>query len=242
MTNAPATITISDSTCHRLNCRVFVSTFVAAAAVAVSVPPSSSHQEPVSPSPPSPSSFRRRPLAAVSVVVVSTAAVKDPPGPSSPSPFLVPENIRICTRAKEKEDLQAEQQLFNPLVMDLARDEKLLETNKMMLVQYATRRDFLEKFRVLLDATITFQCTLMKMLTAQQFNCLVTNEPTRTYLGFPGWIPLATTYEMEAGERATFYLDYDRDEVMVYYRLTGSDDDAPLTPDYVPDSTLRNVE
>ncbi|KAI5013222.1 hypothetical protein ZWY2020_028176 [Hordeum vulgare] len=166
MTNAPATITISDSTCHRLNCCVFVSTFVAAAAVAVSVPPSSSHQEPVSPSPPSPSSFRRRPLAAVSVVVVSTAAVKDPPGPSSPSP----------------------------------------------------------------------------MLMAQQFNCLVTNEPTRTYLGFPGWIPLATTYEMEAGERATFYLDYDRDEVMVYYRLTGSDDDAPLTPDYVPDSTLRNVE
>ncbi|KAE8801502.1 hypothetical protein D1007_22886 [Hordeum vulgare] len=77
------------------------------------------------------------------------------------------------------------------------------------------RRDFLEKFRVTLDATITFQCTIMNMLMAQQLNCLVTNEPTRTYFGCPGWTAIAAAYEMEDGERATFYLDYDRDEIMV---------------------------
>ena len=46
---------------------------------------------------------------------------------------------------------------------------------------------------------------------------------------------------MEAGERATFYLDYDRDEIMVYYRHAGSDDDGSLTPDYDPESAHRKV-
>ncbi|KAE8781231.1 UMP-CMP kinase [Hordeum vulgare] len=54
--------------------------------------------------------------------------------------FLASENIRICTFAEEKDNLEVEQQLFNPLVMELARDEKLLETNKMMLLQYAMRK------------------------------------------------------------------------------------------------------
>ncbi|KAE8785851.1 hypothetical protein D1007_40359 [Hordeum vulgare] len=53
--------------------------------------------------------------------------------------FLAVENIRICTMAEEKENLQAKKQLFDPLVMELARDEKLLETNKMILLQYAAR-------------------------------------------------------------------------------------------------------
>ncbi|XBH68875.1 hypothetical protein VPH35_096917 [Triticum aestivum] len=75
------------------------------------------------------------------------------------------------------------------------------------------------------------QCTLMKMLTAQKFNCLVTNDANCTYFGCPGWKALADAYEMEAGERATFYLDYDRDKIMVYYKPAGSDDGA-VTPDY----------
>ncbi|KAE8812521.1 UMP-CMP kinase [Hordeum vulgare] len=54
--------------------------------------------------------------------------------------LLLPENIRICTMAKEKENHQVKQQLFNPLVMELARDEKLLETNKMMFLEYAMRK------------------------------------------------------------------------------------------------------
>ena len=54
--------------------------------------------------------------------------------------FLAPEDIRICTRTVEKENLQAEQQLFDPLVRELARDDKLLETNKMMLLQYAVKK------------------------------------------------------------------------------------------------------
>ncbi|KAF7047278.1 hypothetical protein CFC21_056224 [Triticum aestivum] len=52
---------------------------------------------------------------------------------------------------------------------------------------------------------------------------------------FPGWEALATAYKMEAGERATFYLDYVREEIKVYYRPTDSDDGS-LTPDYDPDS------
>ena len=80
----------------------------------------------------------------------------------------------------------------------------------------------------------------MKMLTAQKFNCLVTNDANRTYFGCPGWKALANAYEMEAGERATFYLDYDRDEIMVYYKPADSDDGA-LTPDYDPDSARRKV-
>ena len=79
----------------------------------------------------------------------------------------------------------------------------------------------------------------MKMLTAQKFNCLVTNEPNRTYFGCPGWRALATTYEMEAGERATFYLEYDHDKIMVYYRPAGSD--GSLTLDYDPESARRKV-
>ncbi|KAE8783399.1 hypothetical protein D1007_43170 [Hordeum vulgare] len=111
-----------------------------------------------------------------------------------------------------------------------------------MVIPCRARHDFLEKFRVPLDATITFQCTLMKMLTGQQFNCLVTNEPTRTYFGFPGWTALATAYKMEARERAMLYFDYDRDEIMVYYRPAGSDSDGTLTPDYDLDSVPHNVE
>ena len=80
----------------------------------------------------------------------------------------------------------------------------------------------------------------MKMLTAQKFNCLVTNDANHTYFGWPGWKALANAYEMEAGERATFYLDYDRDEIMVYYKPAGSDDGS-LIPDYDPDSARRKV-
>lgn len=64
------------------------------------------------------------------------------------------------------------------------------------------------------------------------------NGPTiqlSSYFSFPGWEALATAYEMEAGERATFYLDYVREEIKVYYRPTDSDDGS-LTPDYDPDS------
>ncbi|XBI12080.1 hypothetical protein VPH35_139000 [Triticum aestivum] len=103
------------------------------------------------------------------------------------------------------------------------------------VIPCGARRDFLEKFKVPVDATITFQCTLMKMLTTQKFNCLVTNDANHTYFGCPGWKALADAYEMEAGEIATFYLDYDRDEIMVYYKPVDSDDGA-LTPDYDPDS------
>ncbi|KAE8766661.1 putative glucuronosyltransferase GUT1 [Hordeum vulgare] len=47
---------------------------------------------------------------------------------------------------------------------------------------------------------------------------------------------------MEVGERAAFYLDYHRYEIMVYYRFAGRDDDGPLTPDYDLDAARRNVE
>ncbi|KAE8816910.1 hypothetical protein D1007_05461 [Hordeum vulgare] len=106
----------------------------------------------------------------------------------------------------------------------------------------SVRRDFLEKFRVLLDASITFQCTIMKMMTIEHFNCLVTNESNCTYFDCPDWTALASAYQMEDGERAMFYLDYDHEEIMVYYRAAGSDDDGPLTPDYDPDSACQNVE
>ena len=54
--------------------------------------------------------------------------------------FLAPEGMRICTKAEEKESKHAEKQFFDPLVIELARDEKLMETNKMMLLQYAPRK------------------------------------------------------------------------------------------------------
>jgi hypothetical protein len=79
----------------------------------------------------------------------------------------------------------------------------------------------------------------MKMLMAQKFNCLVTNDANRTYFGCR-WKALADAYEMEVGERAMFYLDYDRDEIMIYYKPADSDDGA-LTPNYDPDSARRKV-
>ncbi|XBJ03385.1 hypothetical protein VPH35_022555 [Triticum aestivum] len=88
---------------------------------------------------------------------------------------------------------------------------------------------------------LTRTCTLMKMLTAQRFNCLFTNDANRTYFSCPGWKALANAYdEMEVGERATFYLNYDRDEIIVNYKPAGSDDGS-LTPDYDPDSAHRKV-
>ncbi|KAE8803187.1 hypothetical protein D1007_20958 [Hordeum vulgare] len=110
------------------------------------------------------------------------------------------------------------------------------------VIPSGARRDFLEKFQVLLDATITLKCTFMKKLMAQRFDYLVTNEPTRTYFDCPGWTTRATAYEMEVAERAMFHFDYDRDEIMVYYRPTGSNYDGPLTPDYGPNSAHHNVE
>ncbi|KAE8807209.1 hypothetical protein D1007_16521 [Hordeum vulgare] len=168
--------------------------------------------------------------------------------------FLVRENIRICTRAKEKENLQGEQQLFYPLVMEHARDDKLVETNKMMFLQYAagksTEEDHIdwdklaavedeEEVQVLQRRPV--QCTLMKMLTAQCFNCIVTNESNRAYFGCLCWTALATSYEKQARERAMFYLDYDHDKIMVYYRPAGNDDDS-LTLGHDPEAARRNVE
>ncbi|KAE8817757.1 UMP-CMP kinase [Hordeum vulgare] len=45
--------------------------------------------------------------------------------------YLAPENIRKCTRAGRI--------TFRSNMMKLAGDEKTLETNKMLLLQYATR-------------------------------------------------------------------------------------------------------
>ncbi|KAE8767709.1 UMP-CMP kinase [Hordeum vulgare] len=50
--------------------------------------------------------------------------------------FLAPENIRICTKDEENENLQTKQQLFDLVVSELSRDDKLVETNKMMLLEY----------------------------------------------------------------------------------------------------------
>lgn len=52
----------------------------------------------------------------------------------------MPEGIRICTKAEEKENNQAKMQFFDSLLRELATDEKLVETNKMMLLQYAARK------------------------------------------------------------------------------------------------------
>ena len=54
--------------------------------------------------------------------------------------FLAPEDMRICTRVEEKESKEAEMQFFDPLVSELARDDKLVEVNKMMLLQYEARK------------------------------------------------------------------------------------------------------
>ena len=53
--------------------------------------------------------------------------------------FLAPEDM-ICTRVEEKESKEAKMQFFDPLVSELARDDKPMEANKMMLLQYAARK------------------------------------------------------------------------------------------------------
>ena len=54
--------------------------------------------------------------------------------------FIAPADMRICTRVEGKENKQDEMELFDTLVSELARDDKLVEANKMMLLQYATRK------------------------------------------------------------------------------------------------------
>ena len=53
--------------------------------------------------------------------------------------FLAPEDMRICTRVEE-ESKEAKMQFFDPLVSELVRDYKLMEANKMRLLQYAARK------------------------------------------------------------------------------------------------------
>ncbi|KAE8791978.1 hypothetical protein D1007_33609 [Hordeum vulgare] len=144
--------------------------------------------------------------------------------------FLAPENIKICTRAEEKENLQAEQQLFDPLVMELARDDKLLKTIKMMLLQYVARK-IAEEDPIDWDKLAAWdeEEEVVVQLLERCCSC-------------PDWTAIATAYEMKAGERATFYLDYDHDEIMVYYSPADNNDDGPLTPDYDPNAVRRNVE
>lgn len=109
----------------------------------------------------------------------------------------------------------------------------------MTVIPCGARRDFLEKFSVELDEGIRFRCTLMKMQTAEQFTCLVTNDGQRTYFGCPGWRDIAHAYGMEAGERATFCLEYDHEEIIVYYGPASSS--GSNTPDYDPDSNCRRI-
>ncbi|KAE8783987.1 hypothetical protein D1007_42543 [Hordeum vulgare] len=86
---------------------------------------------------------------------------------------------------------------------------------------------------------------ILKFPYCREYAQFLTLENIRictSYFGCPGWTTIAIAYEMEAGERATFYLDYDRDELMVYYMPAGTDDNDPLTPNYDPDSAHSNVE
>ena len=53
--------------------------------------------------------------------------------------LLALEGIRVCTRAEEEENNQAERQIFDPLVSELERDEKLVEINRMLLLQYQAK-------------------------------------------------------------------------------------------------------
>ena len=50
--------------------------------------------------------------------------------------FLAPEGMHVCTKIEAKVNREAEKQLFDPMVKRLAMDEKLVELNKMMLMQY----------------------------------------------------------------------------------------------------------
>ena len=55
--------------------------------------------------------------------------------------FLTSEGMQVCTKAGEKENREAEKQLFEPMVKRLATDEKLVELNKMMLMQYQSKKE-----------------------------------------------------------------------------------------------------
>ena len=47
----------------------------------------------------------------------------------------------MCTKAEEKENREDKKQLFDPMVKRLATDDKLVELNKMMLMQYQSKKE-----------------------------------------------------------------------------------------------------
>src|SRR4051812_5443151 len=71
------------------------------------------------------------------------------------------------------------------------------------------RSDLLHKFIESAEIPCQIHCKFMKMQTTKTFLCLVVNESNHTYLGCDAWRVLADECGIEAGERVTFYLDYD---------------------------------
>ena len=113
-------------------------------------------------------------------------------------------------------------------------------TSFAQVIPCGYRSNLLDKFIESIEIPCQIHCKFMKMQTTETFLCLVTNEANRTYLGCDAWRALADACGMEAGERVTFYLDYDSPDVMVYCNPAGSS--GIVTSDYSPQSNSRRVD
>ena len=87
------------------------------------------------------------------------------------------------------------------------------------IIPCRARRDFLDHIHVPIGNHRSFMVSMTQMTVSNQsFRVLCTNEAGRTYISGVRWAQLVARYEMQPGEKCTFYLDHNLDEIYFLYR------------------------
>ena len=87
------------------------------------------------------------------------------------------------------------------------------------IIPCRVRRNFLEHVGALIGDHRLFMVTMTQMtVPTRSFRVQCTNEAGRTYISGASWTHIVGRYEMQPGEKCTFYLDHNLDEIYFFYR------------------------
>ena len=87
------------------------------------------------------------------------------------------------------------------------------------IILCSATRDFLEHVGAPIGDHRSFMVTLTQMtVPTRSFRVQCTNEAGRTYICGARWTHIVGRYEMQPGEKCTFYLDHNLDEIYFLYR------------------------
>ena len=87
------------------------------------------------------------------------------------------------------------------------------------IIPCRARRDFLDHVRVPIGNHRSFMVSMTQMtVPTRSFQVLCTNEAVQIYISGARWAQLVARYGMQPGEKCTFFLDHDLDEIYFLYR------------------------